>query len=198
MDELQQAVKEGWIGGLEAKRAIHKLVVNAKAVVQIDADVDENIDVDENENDLSMAADGHCTCKADNAGSARNTTMVTRQGDHDGDQNGDHGGNPKKDENERKESNKENKEKEEKGVVEEGEEKNPKKVLFFCILLFLLIMRELQERIAPRHSPRMPSHPLRSKKFGCTTTSYRPTAARPRSSTTAIQPTVGRTRRGAS
>ena len=92
VDELQQAVKEGWIGALEAKRVIHELVVSAKASV-LDAD---------------------------------DKRMVTRQGDLDG----DHGGNPCKDENERKESNKENKEKEEKGVVVE-EEKKSKKSSFF-------------------------------------------------------------------
>ena len=149
VDELQQAVKEGWIGGLEAKRAIHKLVVNAKAVVQIDADVDENIDVDENENDLSMAADGHCTCKADNAGSARNTTMVTRQGN----QNGNPDSNLQKEENERKESNKENKEKEEKGVVEEGEEKKSKKSAFFLHSL----VSSVHERVAGRNSTKAQS-----------------------------------------
>ena len=119
VDELQQAVKEGWIGALEAKRVIHELVVSAKASV-MDADDDDPTD---NESD---PADN-----SDKVVKRSRKRMVTRQGDHDGDQNGDHGGNPKKDENERKESNKENKEKEEKGVVEEGEEKKSKKSAFF-------------------------------------------------------------------
>ena len=66
VDELQQAVREGWIGGLEAKRFIHEMVVSAKASV-MDAD-------DNNETDSDKP-------------------MVT----HQGNQNGDHGGNSKKD-----------------------------------------------------------------------------------------------------
>ena len=133
VDELQQAVKEGWIGALEAKRVIHELVVSAKASV---LDADDDNDPTDNESD---PADNN-----DKVVKRSRKRMVTRQGD----QNGDHGGNPKKDENERKESNKENKEKEEKGVVEEGEEKKSKKSAFFLHSL----VSSVHERVAGKNS----------------------------------------------